>query len=107
MDLEEENTCENANEETHHHEETPIAQKALARNVQSLVAVIEELGNTFVPDRSSICQYPPKISAINVNKQSRAGLLLAHPVSYILKIQKTYGTFRKAPSQNQQKSVRL
>ena len=93
MDLEEENTCENANEETHHHEETPIAQKALARNVQSLVAVIEELGNTFVPDRSSICQYPPKISAINVNKQSRAGLLLAHLVSYILKIQKSYGTF--------------
>ena len=37
----------------------------------------------FLPERSSICQYPPKISAINVNKQSRAGLLLAHPVSYV------------------------
>ena len=47
----------------------------------------------FLPERSSICQYPSKISAINVNKQSRAGLLLAHPVLYILKIQKTYGTF--------------
>ena len=61
----------------------------------------------FLPERSSICQYPPKISAINVNKQSRAGLLLAHPVSHILKIQKTYGTFWKPPSQNQPKSVRL
>ena len=61
----------------------------------------------FLPEWSSICQYPPKISAINVNKQSRAGLLLAHPVSYILKIQKTYGTFWKPPFQNQPKSVRL
>jgi len=42
----------------------------------------------FLPERSSISQYLHKISAINVNKQSRAGLLLAHPVSYILKIQK-------------------
>ena len=47
----------------------------------------------FLPERSSICQHPPRISAINVNKQSRGGLLLAHPVSYILKIQKTYSTF--------------
>jgi len=29
----------------------------------------------FLPEQSSVCQYPPKISAINVNKQSRAGLL--------------------------------
>jgi len=34
----------------------------------------------FLPARSSICQYPPKISAINIKKQSRARLLLAHPV---------------------------
>ena len=34
----------------------------------------------FLPERSSICQYPPKISAINRKKQSRARLLLAHPV---------------------------
>ena len=47
----------------------------------------------FLPERSSICQYPPKISAINIKKQSRARLLLARPVLYILKIQKTYGTF--------------
>ena len=42
----------------------------------------------FLPERSSICQYPPKISAINIKKQSRTRLLLAHPVLYILKIQK-------------------
>jgi len=47
----------------------------------------------FLPERCSICQYPPEISAINAKKQSRARLLLAHPVLYILKIQKTYGTF--------------
>jgi len=47
----------------------------------------------FLPERSSICQYPSKISAINIKKQSRARLLLAHPVLYILKIKKTYGTF--------------
>jgi len=45
------------------------------------------------------------MSAINVKKQSRARLLLAHPVLYILKIQKTYGTFRKPPFENQPKSV--
>ena len=42
----------------------------------------------FLPERFSIFQYPPKISAVNVKKQSRARLLLAHPVLYILKIQK-------------------
>jgi len=47
----------------------------------------------FLPERSSIWQYPCKISAINVKKQSRTRLLLTHPVLYILKIQKTYGTF--------------
>ena len=46
----------------------------------------------FLPERSSICQHPPKISAINIKKQSRAHLLLAHPVFYIFKMQKTYGT---------------
>jgi len=60
----------------------------------------------FSPERSSICQYPPKISAINIKKQSRARLLLAHPVLCILKIQKTCGTFWKPPFQNQPKSVR-
>jgi len=54
----------------------------------------------FLPERSSICQYLPKMSAINIKKQSRARLLLAHPVLYILKIQKTYGTFWKPPFQN-------
>jgi len=47
----------------------------------------------ILPERSSMCQCQPKILAININKQSRARLLLAHPVLYILKIQKTYGTF--------------
>jgi len=59
----------------------------------------------FLAERSSICQYPPKISAINIKKQSRARPLLAHPVLYILKIQKN-GTFWKPPFQNQPKSVR-
>jgi len=39
--------------------------------------------------------------------QSRARLLLAHPALYILKVQKTYGTFWKPSFQNQPKSVRL
>jgi len=59
----------------------------------------------FLPERSSICQHPPKISAINTKKQSRARLLLAHPVLYILKIQKTCNTLWKPPFQNQPKSV--
>jgi len=59
----------------------------------------------FLPERCSISQYRPKISAINVKKKSRARLLLAHPVLYILKVQKTYGTFWKPPFQNQPKSV--
>ena len=59
----------------------------------------------FLSERSSICQYPPKISAINVKKESRARLHLAHPVLYILKMQNTYGTFLKPPFQNQPKSV--
>jgi len=61
----------------------------------------------FLQERPSVCQYPPKISVINIKKQSRARLLLAHPVLYILKIQKTYGAFWKPPFQNQPKSVRL
>jgi len=60
----------------------------------------------FLPERSSVCQYPTKISAIITKEQSRARLLLAHPVLYISKIQKTYGTFWKLPLQNQPKSVR-
>jgi len=61
----------------------------------------------FLPERSSICQYTPKLSAISIKKQSKASLLVPHPVLYILKIQKTYGTFWKPPFQNQPKSVRL
>jgi len=61
----------------------------------------------FLPERSSICQYRLKLSAINVKQQSRARLLLTHPVLYILKIRKTYGAFWKPPFQNQPKSVRL
>ena len=40
----------NTNEETRHHEETPSAQKGSAEDVQSLVAVIEELLNPFEED---------------------------------------------------------
>jgi len=61
----------------------------------------------FLPERSCICQNLPKISAINIKKQSRARLLLAHPVLYNLKAQRTYGTFWKPPFQNQPKCVRL
>jgi len=42
----------------------------------------------FLPERCSICQYRPKISAINVKNLSRGRLLLAHPILYILKAQK-------------------
>ena len=59
----------------------------------------------FLPERCSICQFRPTISAINVKKQSRARLLLAHLVLYILKVQKTYGTFWKPPFRNQPKNV--
>jgi len=55
----------------------------------------------FLPERSSIFQHPCKISATNVNKQSRARILLTQPVLYILKIQKTYAAFWKPPFQNQ------
>ena len=57
------------------------------------VSASGESGIIFLPERCSICQYRPKLSAINVKKQSRARLLLAYPVLYILKVQKTYGTF--------------
>jgi len=50
MEFEEANMHPNANEETRHHEETPRAQEAFAKDVQSLVAVIEELGNPFEED---------------------------------------------------------
>jgi len=40
-----------------------------------------------------------------VKKQSRARLLLVHPVLYILKPQKIYCTFWKQPFKNQPKSV--
>jgi len=61
----------------------------------------------FLPERSSIGQYLPKLSAINIKKQSRPRPLLAHTVLYIFKIQKKYGAFWKPPFQNQPKSVRL
>ena len=46
----------------------------------------------FLPERSSICQYRPEISAIIVKTQSRARLVLAQPVLYIVKTQKMYCT---------------
>jgi len=42
----------------------------------------------FLPEWSSICPYRPEISAIIVKTQSRACLVLAHPVLYIVKKQK-------------------
>jgi len=47
----------------------------------------------FLPERSSIYQYRPEISAIIVKKQSRTRLLFAHPLLYILKTQKMYWAF--------------
>ena len=59
----------------------------------------------FLPERCSIYQYRPKISAIIAKKQSRTRLLFAHPLLYILKTQKIYRAFWKYPFQNQAKSV--
>ena len=41
-------------EETRHHEETPSMQNTFARDVRSLVAVIEELGNPFEEDSQDL-----------------------------------------------------
>ena len=41
-------------EETRHHEETPSVQNTFARDVRSLVAVIEELGNPFEEDSQNL-----------------------------------------------------
>ena len=41
-------------EETRHHEETPSVQNTFARDVRSLVAVIEELGNPFEDDSQDL-----------------------------------------------------
>ena len=41
-------------EETRHHEETPTVQNTFARDVRSLVAVIEELGNPFEEDSQDL-----------------------------------------------------
>ena len=41
-------------EETRHHEETPSVQNTFARDVRSLVAVIEELGNPFEEDSQDL-----------------------------------------------------
>jgi len=49
----------------------------------------------FLPERSSIYQYRPEISAIIVQKQSRTRLLFAHHLLYILKTQKMYCAFWK------------
>lgn len=50
VEFEETNMNPNASEETRHHEEVPRAQKAFAKDVQSLVAVTEEQGNAFEED---------------------------------------------------------
>ena len=41
-------------EETRHHEETPSVQNTFARDVRSLVVVIEELGNPFEEDSQDL-----------------------------------------------------
>ena len=41
-------------EETRHHEETPSVQNTFARDVRSLLAVIEELGNPFEEDSQDL-----------------------------------------------------
>ena len=47
IEFEEANMYPNTIEETRHHEETLSAQKGFAKDLQSLVAVIEDLGNPF------------------------------------------------------------
>ena len=47
MEFEDFNMHPRNQEETRHHEETPSVQSTFARDVRSLVAVIEELGNPF------------------------------------------------------------
>jgi len=49
----------------------------------------------FLPERSSIYQYRPEISAIIVKKHSRTRLLFARPLLYISKTQKMYCAFWK------------
>ena len=58
--------------------------------LQPVLVISKSFRMIFLPERSTICQYPPKISTTNVKKQSRARLLLAHLVLYISNIQKTY-----------------
>jgi len=50
----------------------------------------DESGKRLLPEGCSICQYRPDISAIIVNKQSRARPLLAHPVSVHFKNKKKH-----------------
>jgi len=57
----------------------------------------------FLPERSSIYQYRPKISAIIVKKQSRTRLLFAHPLLYISKTQKMHWHFENSHFKIKQK----
>jgi len=78
------------------------------RENSETISIVKTSGESriiFLPERSSIYQYRPEISAIIVKKQSRTRLLFAHPLLYILKTQKMYCAFRKYPFQNQAKSV--
>ena len=50
MEFEVANMHPNASEKTCHHEETPSAQKGFDKDIQSLVAVTEELGNQVEED---------------------------------------------------------
>ena len=62
--------------ETRHYEETPSVQNTFARDVRSLVAVIEELGNPFEEDRQDLLvldtkeiAYPAVIETVRNAKQ--------------------------------------
>jgi len=57
----------------------------------------------FLPERSSIYQCRPEISAIIVKKQSRTRLLFAHPLLYILKTQKCIVHFENSHFKIKQK----
>ena len=61
--------------------------------LQDVTATISGESRIFLPERSSIYQYRPEISAMIVKKQSRTRLLFAQPLLYISKTQKMYCAF--------------
>ena len=53
-------------DDTRHHEQVPSVQKAFARNVKSLIGVIEEMGNPFCKDSADLLVWTLRKSCLNV-----------------------------------------